>query len=135
MAGGYVQFNGIGSLMDHKPPGSINRYNLMHGVYVHVADETDYKWYSFKESRCEENEWVAKRRLSREEDKAVFIDTLLLARPTVDDNDPNFDATVKRRELEEKSRELDEEYRQYFGTTLSKALKEQKKIKSKGGDK
>jgi len=131
MAGGYVKWNDgpdMRTVINHRPRGSRNSYTFPKDQWIRIEDETDWKFYEWKEKvdPC----WRSKRRLSKSDGES-FQDKML-ARPTVDRNDPNFKASVRAKEAGEKIKEADEIVRKYFGQNLPEYLKKQKKVT--GGD-
>lgn len=133
MAGGYVKWDDPsgrrGSKDNMTPPGSKNSYTFLRGKWVWIEDEDDWKYYDWKEKK--NPEWSAKRRLAKG-DMADSFDEMKKNRPTMDEEDPQWDNAQKHKEVYEEYKQARERMRKYFGGTLPEALKKAKKIY--GGD-
>lgn len=133
MTGGYVKWQDDPdprTMLPHRPGGSKNTYTFPKGEWVWVEDETDWKFYDWKEKRdpC----WKAKRRLGKGDGKS--FEDKRKARPTVDKNDPYFEDANKLKEVVANYIEAEEQVRRYFGSTLPDELKKAKGLLKKGGD-
>lgn len=130
MTGGYVKWydetNGL-TVLKHSPRVSKNVYIFPKNEWVRVEDETDWKFYEWKEKV--DPVWESKRRLKKEE---TSYEDKVKARPLTDPNDPNFATDKRRKEALKEFIKKEEEVRRYFGSTLPEELKKAKKIY--GGD-
>lgn len=127
MTGGFVKWDGEETNKVHSPPGSKNGYSFKKGVFTHVKDEKDYKWYDWKSTRNDPEHviWSSKRRLAKED---TSFERQFDARPKVDENDPYFGDNQLRKQVYEDYKLARERVRKYFGKNLPDALKEAKNL-------
>ena len=131
MSGGYVMYDGTETNKVHRAPGSKNSYTFVKGKYIRVGDKDDFKWYSWKAGKNDPEYpiWYAKVRLGKDD---ISLEEQTGERDLIDENDPNWEADLNRRQVYLDYQEAKERFRQYYGSNLSTGLKKAKKIY--GGD-